>query len=136
MKAAIKNVTINNNDDLVTFAQTIDFNELFDYLKAHTKVTCTFEQPEITTRHGEVYIRFTSDNIASQTGAFAAILEKCFLHSFSNKVFRDKDTGELAYWVTVHFDYTHKGGGSNGMEVTTAWYSESKGWVFRNAGSR
>ena len=132
MLATMKNVTIDNhNEDLVNFAQTIDFSELFNHVKAYMKVECDFHQPEITTTRGNVHISFMSHDIASQTGAFAAILERCYLSSFSNKVFKDKETGEIGYWVTVSIQYEHAGGGSNGMEVVMAWYSESKGWVFK-----
>ena len=135
MMANMKNVTIDeNNEKLVNFAQTINFDELFKYTQAYMKVDCEFHQPEITTSRGTVHIRFMSHDIASQTGAFAAILERCYLSSFSNYVFRDKETGEIGYWVTVSIQYEHTGGGSNGMDVMTAWYKESTGWTFKNAG--
>ncbi|MCL2235453.1 MAG: hypothetical protein FWB98_03300 [Defluviitaleaceae bacterium] len=137
MMATMKNVTIDeNNEALVAFAQTIDFAELFNHTKAHTKVECEFHQPEITTTRGNVHIGFMSHDIAAQTGAFAAILERCYLGSFSNYVFKDKETGELGYWVTVNIRYEHKDGGSNGMDVVTGWYKESTGWIFKNAGQR
>ena len=136
MLANMKNVTMDeNNEEMVTFAQTIDFTNLFNHVKALTKVECEFHQPEITTNRGSVYISFMSHDIASQTGAFAAILERCSLSSFSNRVFCDKETNELGYWVQVSIQYDHKGGGSNGMEVVTAWYNASTGWVFKNAGN-
>ena len=132
MLATMKNVSIDNhNEDLVAFAQTINFEELFNQIKAHTKVECEFHHPEITTTRGNVHIGFMSHDIADQTGAFAAILERCCLASFSNGVFKEKETGELCYWVQVSIRYDHKGGGSNGMEVFSAWYSEAKGWTFR-----
>ena len=134
MLATMKNVTIdNNNEELVTFSQTIDFSELFQHVKNLVKVECSFYQPEITTNRGDVYIRFMSDDIASQTGAFASILENANISSFSNGVYKDKETGEPGYWVQVNIQYQHKGGGSNGMEVVTAWYTDGKGWVFKNA---
>jgi len=135
MLANMKNVKMDeNNEEMVAFAQTIDFTELFNHVKALTKVGCEFHQPEITSTRGNVHIGFMSHDIADQTGAFAAILEKCYLGSFSNYAYRDKETGELGYWVTVTIQYEHKNGGSNGMEVVTAWYKESTGWTFRNAG--
>ena len=135
MLAIIKNVTIdNNNEELVNFAQTIDFTELFNHTKEAMKVECNFYQPEITTTRGDVYIRFMSDDITSQTGAFAGILENCCISSFSNGVYKDKETGEPSYWVQVNIQYSHKSGGSNGMEVLTGWYTDAKGWTFRNAG--
>lgn len=135
MIAIMKRVTVDNhNEDLVAFAQTIDFTQLFEHTKEFAKVDCTFYQPEIITIRGNVHISFMSADIADQTGAFAAILKSCNLSSFSNSVFKDKETGELGYWVQVHMQYEHKGGGSNGMEVTTARYTKKSGWTFRNAG--
>ena len=136
MLAIMKRVEINeHNEELVNFAQTINFEELFNHAKAYAKVNCEFHQPEISTTRGDVHISFMSHDIASQTGAFAAILERCSLSSFSNKVYADKETGEIGYWVQVSIQYEHKGGGSNGMEVLTAWYKDSTGWTFRNAGN-
>ena len=138
MKAILSKITTvdNNNQDLVAFAQTIDFTELFQQLRDYLKVDCGFEQPEIRVARGEVYIGFTSDDIASQTGAFGAILEKCYLSSFSNRVYKNKETGELGYWVSVNIQYQHKDGGSNGMEVLRGWYSASKGWIIKTTGRR
>lgn len=133
--ATMKKVTVDNhNEELVTFAQTIDFTQLFEHTKEFTKIDCTFHQPEITTIRGNVHIGFMSTDIANQTGAFAPILERCCLASFSNRVFKDEKTNELGYWVQVSIQYEHKGGGSNGMEITTARYTKNGGWAFRNAG--
>jgi len=136
MKPVMKNVTIqNDNEELVAFAQTIDFTELFEHIKMFAKVNCNFYQPEITTsKHGEVFISFMSDDITGQAGAFAAILERCGIHSFSNGVYRDRETDEIRYWVIASIQYEHKDGGSNGMQVTRAWYTDSDGWVFVDAG--
>ncbi len=134
----MKNVTIDSDTtgDYVAFAQNIDFTELFDHIKAFTKADCAFHQPEITTSRGEVHINFISDDIAAQTGPFAAILERCSLHSFSNGVYTDKETHEPAYWVSVSIQYEHKDGGSNGMNICRASYTELGGWVFRDAGAK
>ena len=134
MKAVLKNVTIDNdNDALVTFAQTIDFAPLFEHVKAFTGVNCSFYQPEITTRGGQVYISFMSEDISPQTGVFAAILAHSYIHSFSNGVFSDKATGQPAYWVSVDIRYELKRGGSNGMEIFRAGYRRGE-WEFSDVG--
>jgi hypothetical protein len=138
MKATITN-TINidkDNKGKVDFAQSINFTELFTQIQGLTKVKCEFEKPEISITRGNVYIKFYSNDIAEQTGAFAAILKECYFYSFSNGVTTDKETNEMFYWVSVTMQYQHKDGGSNGMEVTTATYTEKNGWHFRNVGSR
>jgi len=135
MLASMKSVAIDErNEDMVTFAQTIDFTELFNHIKTFVKLDCEFHQPEITTTRGNVHISFMSHDIASQAGAFTAILERCYFSSFNNSVFKDKETNELGYWVTVSIQFEHKSGGSNGMDVVSAWYRASTGWVYRNAG--
>ena len=135
MFANMKNVTINEyNEEMVIFAQSIDFSELFKHVKTFTKVDCDFHQPEISTTPRDVYISFASHDITSQTGAFASILEHCYFCGFNGSVFKDKETKELGYWVTVGIQYKHKGIGSNGMDVVSAWYRASTGWVYRNAG--
>jgi len=125
-----------NNRDLVKFAQMIDFSELYAHLQALAKVKCQFEVPVISfNRDGSVHIGFASENIAPQTGPFSAILESCKLASFSNWVVRDKETGELRYWVDVSIQYQHVDGGSNGMSVCMAEYRKGE-WSFRDAGER
>jgi hypothetical protein len=136
MYPTMKNVTMdNNNEELVNFAKTIDFTELFDHIKTFAGVDCKFYQPEITTKRGDVYISLMSDDIAAQTGAFAAILRSCYLSSFSNRVIKDQETNELFYWVIVSIQYDQKGGGSNGMNVVSAWYKNGE-WTFSDAGER
>lgn len=137
MKAIIKNVTTTEyNQEHIAFAQTIDFSELFNHTKAFTGVTCNFNLPEISTVRGNVHITFTSENIVEQTGPFKAILKNCNFSSFSNGVSRNQNTNELQYWVSVDIMYNHKDGGSNGMEVVRAFYTESTGWIFHNVGER
>lgn len=138
MKAIMKKVEITeSNEALVNFAQTIDFAELFDHIKGFVKIDCGFQQPEINTgRTGEVYITFQSEDITHQTGTFSFILKECVLGAFSNSVYREKETGELGYWVSVSLQYQHKDGGSNGMDVCRAWYTDSKGWIFKNTAER
>jgi len=136
MTATMMNVTVTEqNEEYLAFAQTVDFTELFDRIKAFANVDCSFQQPEIDTDRSLVYINFKSDNIVEQTGAFASILESCHITSFGNGVFKDKETDALGYWVTANIRYRHKNGGSNGMELASAWYSGGK-WKIVNVGER
>jgi len=136
MKAKLSDITINeNNMERVAFAETIDFTELFDHVTAFANVGCNFFQPEISTNRSDVYITFMSDDITAQTGPFAAILKHCYIYSFSNSVFRDKNNGEIGYWVSVNIRYEHKDGGSNGMEMVRALFRNGK-WEFSDAGQR
>ena len=134
MKPELKNVILDNdNEELISFAKDIDFSELFDHLRAFAKVDCDFYQPEITTSRGNVYISFMSKDITNHTGIFATILRCCYFCSFSNGVYKDRETGELGYWVSVSVRYNHKNGGENGMELTTARYHKGR-WEFQDVG--
>ena len=134
MTPELKNVILDNdNEELLTFAKDIDFSELFDHVRALAHVDCGFYKPEITTKRGNVYIAFMSDDITTQAGLFAAILRCCYICSFSNGVYKDAGTGELGYWVSVSVRYNHKSGGENGMELTTARYHKGR-WEFQDVG--
>lgn len=136
MKVIIKDVVrTDDNEELIAFAETIDFTELFDSIEAFTNITCSFNQPEITgNSSGSVAIRFTSANVANQCGPFAAILKECTIENFSNGVCRDIETNEIKYWVCVSIRYQHIDGGSNGMDICWADYTVKNGWRIRNAG--
>jgi hypothetical protein len=127
--------TFNCDEGLLKFAKEVDFTELFSYIQKFTDVKCDFQRPEITINRGSVHIDFMSDNIVSQTGAFASILDNCCFMSFGNGVVCDNDTNEISYWVSVSIRYRHKDGGSNGMDVCQARYSNGV-WAFWNAGQR
>lgn len=134
MKAIIKNISRDESDDLIVFAKSIDFSELFEHIKSFSGVTCSFYHPEIGTVRGSVLISFKSEDIASLTGPFSVILDSCCLSSFNCEVKRDRDSGELFYFVSVDIMYEHKAGGSNGMELLWATYAERTGWVFHDVG--
>ena len=136
MKAIVKNATVTEeNAPLVIFAQSIDFTELCDHVKDFTGANCKFQQPGVVTdRSGGVYIEILSDDITYQTGPFSRILKKCQFQSDSNGVCRDRESGELKFWVIMSITYSHKDGGSNGMEVCRAWYNDSEGWIFKDMG--
>ena len=137
MKAIIKNATVTEeNAHLVSFAQTIDFTQLFDHIKTFAGISCTFQPPEIATyRDGGVYIEILSDDIASQAGVFGKILKRCHIQSGSGGVCSDRENDGVKYWVIISLAYSHKDGGSNGMELCHAWYTDSEGWVFKDVGS-
>jgi len=81
------NVTVKeSNQERIAFAQTIDFQPLFDHTCSFSKVNCEFSTPIIeVNRAGDVYISFKSEDIASQTGPFAAILKECRFENFVRK---------------------------------------------------
>ena len=136
MNAVVKNATLTEaNIPLVLFAQNIDFTGLFNHIKDFAGISCKFQQPGVaTSRNGDVYIDIQSDDIAYQTGPFSRILGKCSIQSGSGGVCRDRETEEVKFWVIMSIAYSHKDGGSNGMELCRAWYTHNEGWTFKDVG--
>jgi hypothetical protein len=121
------------NDELVAFAKTIDFTELFDHINAFTGISCGFKQPVVQANYCGVYINFMSWDIGGQTGPFAVLLKRCYFHSFNNSVYKDRETGEPGYMAGVRIHCQHKDGSSNGLDVLRARY-RSGVWEFLDAG--
>ena len=138
MNAMVKNATLSEeNVPLALFTQSIDFSGLYDHINSFAGINCKFQQPGITSeRSGRLYIDIQSDDIKYQTGPFGKILKNCRIQSGSSEIFRDKDTGDPKLWVVIMIRYEHKDGGSNGMKVCHAWYTDSKGWIFKDTGKR
>ena len=49
----------------------------------------------ISSTRGDIYIEFMSKDITNQSGAFAAILKKCYIGSFSNRVYKNNVNGGI-----------------------------------------
>jgi len=111
------------------YARNIDFTGLFRYAETFTQTVLTFDKPEINESSGVISVNFKSENIAHTCGLFGQILESCTVESSSNYVVENYD-GDLRYWVQVSVRYTHKDGGSNGMDLFRAFY-ENDTWTFR-----
>ena len=120
-----------NTSAFLDFAQTIDFTRLFDKIREVLKHNVKFPHLEITTIRGQVHINFYSNDITDKAGIFSTILKETTVNSFNNYVCHDKENNRTAYWVNVNISYQHKDGGSNGMELLTAWYNTEDGWTFR-----
>ena len=59
------------------------------------------------------------------------MFKSLYIYTGNNQIFVDKQTGELTYWAIISFRYDLQSLGNNGSDFMTAWYSDSKGWVFR-----
>ncbi|GHU81988.1 hypothetical protein FACS189468_5590 [Spirochaetia bacterium] len=122
-------------EEKIEFANGINFDGLFRHAEIFSGMALAFEKPEVRGRRGDVHIEFKSNDIAASCGIFGKILEYCVIDNFSNSVFEDKETGKLKYWVNVHLSYQHHDGGSNGMDLFTAWYGDGE-WTFRDVKPR
>ena len=120
-------------EENIEFANSIDFTELFRHAEVLSGTVLTFSGPNVVVKGVNVYINFVSNDIASTCGAFGKILEKCVIESSNNGICRDEKTDELVYWVYINISYSHVEGGSNGMNLFDARYTNGN-WSFRNAG--
>jgi hypothetical protein len=117
-------------EEKIEFANQIDFSGLFHHAEMLAGQKLTFGKPEVSERGNTIRVQFESNNI-KLSGVFGHILDTCVIGNFSNSVSEDKETGELYYWVQVSVSYHHRKGGSNGMELFTAWYRNGE-WEFRD----
>jgi len=125
-----------NTAEKIEFGKGIDFSGLFRHAELFSGMALTFSKPEVREgRGGGVHIEFQSNNIAASCGIFGKILEYCVIEPFSNSVFEDEETGELRYWASIHITYQHHAGGSNGMDLFSARYSNGV-WEFEDVTPR
>jgi len=122
-------------EEKIEFANSIDFAGLFNHAENITGFGLTFSKPEVRERKGNVSIAYKSNNIADTCGIFGKILEYCVIENFNSLVWEDKEAGELRYWTTAHVSYQHHNGGSNCMELFSAWYSNGE-WTFKDVEPR
>ena len=43
-----------------------------------------------------------------------------------------KPVEKVFYWMSIHYEYSHIDGGSNGASIATAWFSEDGKWTFES----
>ena len=43
-----------------------------------------------------------------------------------------KPVAQVFYWMDIHYEYTHIGGGSNGASIATAFFSEEGEWTLKS----
>lgn len=120
------------------FKQNLDLNPLFDWLREVTGINdLKFE----VDRKQDNRIYWSSQNIVDKVGVMKFAFSEVVIESFSNgiattapdyysseKIDYDKDY-DLYYWVSIHFAYRAKGGGTNGVDLASAQYKDGK-WKF------
>ena len=43
-----------------------------------------------------------------------------------------KPVDKVFYWMSIHYEYSHIDGGSNGASIATAWFSEDGKWTLES----
>ena len=139
MKAVLKSAAISEiNEGSVAFAKTIDFSELFEHIKKSLNIECSFNQPEISTLYHKTYVKFNSEDIIGEAGFFAPLFDKCCIKSIGGAVYKDESNGDLCpffYETQVSIVCEHKDGHVTEARLFPAWYTRSKGWMVKGAGS-
>ena len=80
-------------------------------------------------------IRVVSQDLIDYAGIFKAAMKDVHITSFNSEFSEGtKDKGPYL-WMTIQLSYEHLGGGSNGAQITTAWWRvNEKKWEFRDEG--
>ena len=119
--------------DKISFAESIDFTDLFSHAERVTGVKLEFTKPEVISE-GMVYVSFHSGDMTEKCGVFSNILESCYISPFTGAV-DTNITGERKFlWLDISLCYRHKDGECGNMVLFNAWYTEGLGWRFLNVG--
>lgn len=133
MKRIIKAATNDSiPENIREFSKKIDFSELNRILSDKLGIEVNLVPGEITKGYSGYYIPAEmKDNIVSECGILSSVLKSVKLILFNSVITTDNETGELYFWCTPHFRYEIKEGGSNGLGLCAAFFTESDGWDIR-----
>ena len=101
-------------------------NKLSEVVGSSIKLTANVKQY----RGERPRLEFESQDIRDFCGVFGIVLKDCVLSTFGTGFFKDSDD----IWGRIDLRYSHKEGGSNGMELLRYQYSEDNGWQIRVVG--
>ena len=112
------------------FNEIIPYQELFKTGTEIAGVNTKFTEP-IMDEKG--YVKYQSEDIRSQCGAFGKVLKECRLTQFNSSISFDEKTNEPFYWGSMDLSYQHNEGGSNGMRIMDYTYSIQNGWEMKDS---
>lgn len=111
------------------FNETIPYQEMFKTGTEIVGVNTKFTEP-IMDEKG--YVKYQSEDIRSQCGAFGKVLKECRLTQFNSSISFDEKTNEPFYWGSMDLSYQLNEGGSNGMRIMDYTYSNRNGWEMKD----
>ena len=81
-------------------------------------------------RNAKFFVNLVSDELINSVGILASSLESVRIEGHGDLMDIE---GYPTFIVRLQFRYKHKSGGSNGLELLTAWYNfeETNAWQFR-----
>jgi hypothetical protein len=110
---------------------SIDWAPLESEIEKTVGTKVTLEKTRVKSRSEGYYVKIKSQNLADKSGVLSSVFKEVQIDNFGGSYNFEKDY----LWVLVHFSWEHKGGGSNGTELFTAWYEfKTKTWQFRHLG--
>lgn len=121
---------------------------MFDYIR---KLVGTSDLT-FTIDAGKKYIGFTSNDISDNfiiRNAWAEFRIGSFNSGLSKEKYEDgvdkydikKETdlskpAKIEYWWSIHYNYEHLDGGTNGARIADAWVDDKFNWAFRSEKDR
>lgn len=119
--------------EVLEFAKKIDFDDLSNLVSKHVNAGSSIKlvPGEIRKGYSGYYIPAESEDVRDKCGIMSEVFDSVVIDLFNSSITTDKNTGELYFWCTPHFSYHLKEGGSNGVEICTAIFTERNGWVIR-----
>ncbi len=117
-------------EQVKSFLESIDLQPLFSAIDEFVGAKLDYTSKIVQTNYKPYYsLEFESNDVTKYCGVFSKILDECVIDNFSTGVSL-ANLDDLKYWVDVHISYHRKNGGSNGMRLFYAEYTNSNGWNF------
>ncbi len=124
---------INESTDFerdIAILKAIDFKPLEDKLSEVLGMPITLTSEIKQYRGDRPIIKFESQDVRDACGVFGMILSNCVISTFGTGFYKNSDD----IWGRMDLQYSHKEGGSNGMDLLQYEYSQENGWRFRLVG--
>lgn len=123
-----------------THSEAINTQFIKMYLEKRMGVTnLKWEWAIETDRRGDFVINFSANIPVKELGAFQSVISECECTQFSTWGFnsQEKDEEKIRFCFSCHLSYSHHGGGSNGSEICTVWYTlKDHKWQVRPVGEQ
>jgi hypothetical protein len=126
---------------------------MFDYIRKLVGIPdLTFTVNVTKSWRNEEYIEFESNDLSDnfiirnawqsfKIGNFNSNLSKESYEDGLDRYDRKKETdlskpAEIHYWWSIHYNYAHLDGGTNGADIADAWVDDKFNWTFRSERER
>ena len=108
------------------FWNQIDITPVNEFFAKLLKLPVALEKGVARNYSNKPYYYLSDDtNIAGTNPVIFAAFKKMTITTHGG-LEADENTGELYYWASVHLNYDHQGGGSNGAKIGYIRFSKGK----------